>query len=67
MDPRRKRVVAAATLPATMGGMSMPLMHHFQHSPYAHAVAIGVPCLMVVPLVYAMVELTRLKRDGNPY
>jgi hypothetical protein len=58
LSPQRKRVVALCASVAAMSGGSVLLKGH----PVALGVWIG---FMVVTLVYAMVELAKLKRDGR--
>ncbi len=67
MDPRRKRAVALATLPASMGGMFLAVTPNVHHSRWLPYFAVGVPLLMAVPLAFALREMVQLKRDGNPY
>ena len=67
MDPRRRKAVVLATLPACMAGCIAPLTTHFHQSRYLPFLAVGLPVLMAVPLVLAIRELYRLKKDGNPY
>jgi hypothetical protein len=58
IDPQRKRVVVLCASVAAMSGVSVVLK--------GHPVLMGVwIALMVVTLVYAMVELAKLKRQGK--
>jgi hypothetical protein len=58
LSPQRKRVVVLCASVAAMSGSSVLLKGH----PVLLGAWIG---LMVVTLVYAMVELAKLKKDGQ--
>ncbi len=66
MDPRRKRAVVVATLPAAFTGAFIAVTSRVSGN-HIYQIVLGVWLLFVLCcFVFAMRDLIALKRDGNP-
>lgn len=67
MDPRRKRAVLIATLPASLTGAFVALTPKVTGN-HTYQIVMAIWLLFVLGcFVFAMRNILALKRDGNPY
>lgn len=67
MDPRRKRAVIIASLPAVLTGAFLMLSKRATGN-HTSQIVLGIWLLFVICcFIVAMRNIIALKRDGNPY